>query len=119
MHSILLVDDEPEILTAWRLILESEGYEVACASNGAEAIARIASFVPNLIITDWMMPIMDGAQLCCRLKAMPQFVGVPILLHTAVQPSGREVKNWNVCLGKPVSAKLFLATVARLCEHPL
>ena len=70
MHSILLVDDEPEILAAWRLILENEGYEVGCASNGAEAVARMRSVVPDLIITDWMMPVMDGAELCRRLKAM-------------------------------------------------
>ncbi len=117
MHSILLVDDEPEILTAWRLILEGEGYEVVCARNGAEAVARIASFVPDLIITDWMMPIMDGAELCNRLKKMPRFVNVPVLFHTAVPPPASEEKNWDVCLRKPVGKSLFLATVARLCEH--
>ncbi|WP_239499306.1 response regulator transcription factor [Paraburkholderia tuberum] len=50
MYSILLVDDEPEILAAWRLILESEGYEVRCASNGAEALACVVAHVPDLIV---------------------------------------------------------------------
>lgn len=117
MHSILLVDDEPDILAAWRLILESEGYAVGCASNGAEAIARTASHVPDLIITDWMMPIMGGAELCRRLKAMPHLAGVPILIHSAVPPLEGEVENWNACLRKPAGTTLFLTTVARLCKR--
>lgn len=116
MHSILLVDDEPEILAAWRLILENEGYEVGCASNGMEAVACAVAVVPDLVITDWMMPLMDGAELCRRLKTMPQFAHVPILVHTAVPPSESGGKNWDVCLRKPVGADLFLTTVAQLCE---
>jgi CheY-like chemotaxis protein len=119
MHSILLVDDEPEILAAWRLILEREGYEVGCASNGAEAIARIASYVPDLIITDWMMPIMDGGELCRRLRAIPHLAAVPIVVHTAVPPSDTAVKNWDACLRKPVGAERFLAMVAQLCKRAL
>ncbi|MFM0737306.1 response regulator [Paraburkholderia xenovorans] len=116
MHSILLVDDEPEILAAWCLILENEGYEVSCASNGREAVARLAHVLPRLIITDWMMPIMDGAELCRRLKAMPELARVPILIHTSVPPPEGGKKNWDVCLRKPVGAQLFLTTVAALCE---
>ncbi|MFT4068448.1 response regulator [Paraburkholderia sp.] len=115
MRSILLVDDEPEILAAWRLILESEGYEVSCASNGAEALASVSACVPDLIVTDWMMPIMDGAELCRRLKLMPQLANVPILLHTAVPPTGIAANLWNVCLLKPIGVDLFLTTIARLC----
>ncbi|HEY4297898.1 MAG TPA: response regulator [Paraburkholderia sp.] len=117
MHSILLVDDEPEILAAWRLILEREGYEVSCASNGAEAVARTAERVPDLIITDWMMPLMDGAELCRRLRAMPQLAEVPILVHTAVPPPEGAVKNWTVCVRKPVGAEMFLTTIAQLCRR--
>ncbi|MFM0220543.1 response regulator [Paraburkholderia dipogonis] len=116
MHLILLVDDEPEILAAWRLILENEGYEVGCASNGAEAVARAATRVPALIITDWMMPLMDGAELCRRLKAIPELANVPILMHTAVPPPESAARNWDVCLRKPVGAELFLTTVAQLCK---
>jgi CheY-like chemotaxis protein len=115
MRSILLVDDESEILAALRLILESEGYDVSCARNGAEALACAALRVPDLVVTDWMMPIMDGAELCRRLRSMPQLVDVPILLHTAVQPAELAAQLWNVCLLKPTGVDLFLTTIARLC----
>ncbi|SIT45560.1 Response regulator receiver protein (fragment) [Paraburkholderia ribeironis] len=114
MHSILLVDDEPEILAAWRLILEDEGYQVRCASNGAEALERAASNVPDLVITDWMMPVMDGAELYRRLRALPQLADVPVLVHSAVPPPLGDGTPWDVCLQKPVSAELFLATIAQL-----
>ncbi len=115
-YSILLVDDEPEILAAWRLILESEGYQVSCASNGAEALACVVAHVPDLIITDWMMPIMDGAELCRRLRLMPLSVNVPILVHTAVPPSDHDAHCWNACVRKPIGADLFLTTIAKLCS---
>ncbi|WGS53866.1 response regulator [Paraburkholderia sp. D15] len=120
MHSILLVDDEPEILTAWRLILENEGYEVGCASNGVDAVARVAAAmpaIPDLIVTDWMMPLMDGAELCRRLRAMPELAKVPILIHTAVPPPDGKGKHWDACLRKPVGAELFLTTVEQLCRQ--
>jgi len=116
MRSLLLVDDESELLTAWRLILESEGYDVSCACNGAEALACVALRVPDLVVTDWTMPVMDGAELCRRLKSMPRLVDVPILVHTAVPPADLTVKLWNVCLLKPIGVELFLTTIARLCE---
>ncbi|MBB5463060.1 PleD family two-component system response regulator [Paraburkholderia sp. Cpub6] len=117
MYSILLVDDEPEILAAWRLILESEGYEVSCASNGAEALACVVAHVPDLIVTDWMMPVMDGAELCRRLKSMPLSVNVPILVHTAVPPSDSDAHYCSACLLKPIGADLFLTTIAQLCAQ--
>jgi len=113
--SILLVDDEPEILAAWCLILEREGYEVSCANNGAEALACASVHVPDLIVTDWTMPVMDGAELCRSLKAMPQLADVPILLHTALPPSEGEARNWSFCLRKPSGVEYFLTTIARLC----
>ena len=118
MHSILLVDDEPEILAAWRLILENEGYEVGCASNGAEAVACMHAVVPDLIITDWMMPVMDGAELCRRLKSTPHLVDVPVLLHSPPPAARRSGAGLELdCLRKPVGADVFLRTVARLCKQ--
>jgi CheY-like chemotaxis protein len=71
MHSILLVDDDPEILAAWQAILLDEGYRVCCARNGFQALERLKESIPDLVITDWMMPLMGGAELCRQLKAHP------------------------------------------------
>jgi CheY-like chemotaxis protein len=87
MHTILLVDDEPEILTAWRVILEMEGYGVVCAGDGVEALAKVESGHVDLIVTDWMMPRMDGGELCRRLKAMPECANVQ---SSFTLPPGRQ-----------------------------
>jgi CheY-like chemotaxis protein len=117
MHSILLVDDEPEILAAWRLILVNEGYEVRCARNGVEALEALKLGTPDVIITDWMMPLMDGAELCRRLRAQPDLAHVPILVHSAARPSPDRLQASNGYLPKPADVRLFLTTVARFCKN--
>jgi CheY-like chemotaxis protein len=117
MHSILLVDDEPEILAAWRLVLINEGYDVRCAHNGVEALDTVKLGIPNLVITDWKMPLMDGAEFCRRLKALPDLARIPILIHSAALPSPDRLQASNAYLRKPVNVPLFLRTVARLCKQ--
>jgi CheY-like chemotaxis protein len=116
MHSILLVDDDPEILAAWQLVLLDEGYDVNCAPNGMQALDQLKRYVPHLIITDWMMPLMDGAELCRTLKAHPEFASIPVLVHSAVAPLEHEVHNWSVRLQKPARMNVFLTTVEQLCK---
>jgi CheY-like chemotaxis protein len=119
MKSILLVDDEPDLLAAWHLILSAEGYDVRCAAHGAQALEAIRERLPDLVITDWMMPVMGGAELCRRLRAQPNLAQVPILVHTSAPPPVNEAhaggNAWNACLQKPVPMQIFLTTVGRLC----
>jgi CheY-like chemotaxis protein len=117
MHSILLVDDDPDILVAWGVILVDEGYEVRFARNGVEALDAVKLGRPDVIVTDWMMPLMDGAELCRRLKAQPDLANVPILVHSAAPPPTDGSQVWTAWLPKPVNARLFLTTVAQLCKH--
>jgi CheY-like chemotaxis protein len=115
MHSILIVDDDPDILAAWHLILSAEGYQVCCANNGAEALQSLKQRVPDLVITDWIMPLMGGADLCHRIREQPELCHLPILLHTSASLSQKTTCGWNALLRKPVPASLFLTTVGRLC----
>lgn len=117
MHSILLVDDEPDILSAWRLILIMEGYEVRCANNGLEALDLLKQELPDLVVTDWMMPLMDGAELCRRMKAQPGLADVPILVHSSAPPGPDGTEQWDACFVKPARIRLFLTTVKQLCSR--
>jgi CheY-like chemotaxis protein len=115
MSSILQVDGEPDLLAVWHLILSGEGYDVRCASNGAEALECVKQRVPDLVITDWMMPLMGGAELCRSMRAQPDLARVPILVHTSASLPVNEGNAWNACLQKPAPMQLFLTTVGRLC----
>jgi CheY-like chemotaxis protein len=79
-HRILVVDDEFSNTEALAAILAEEGYEVAMASNGREALLRLGDTCPQLIITDHMMPVMNGMQLIRAVRATHDHHDVAILL---------------------------------------
>jgi CheY-like chemotaxis protein len=83
MKKILVVDDEFDILTTWRLVLEMEGYEVATAANGRAALDAARANAPDLVITDWMMPHMDGVALIRELGAHATLGAIPVILMSA------------------------------------
>jgi circadian clock protein KaiC len=82
MARILVVDDEPDERFLLRRMFEREGYEVLDASDGAAALAIVRESPPDLILTDMMMPVMDGAELIRRLRSDPATAGIPILAST-------------------------------------
>ncbi|PTL81477.1 response regulator [Vitiosangium sp. GDMCC 1.1324] len=82
MSTILLVDDEPDLLDLYTDVLEVIGYQVIHAHDGLEALEKARQQRPDLIVTDWMMPHMDGVELCLRLLHEPGLEGVPIILHS-------------------------------------
>ena len=80
---LLVVDDEPNLLRAVAVCLRAEGYEVATARSGAEALVRVAESVPDLVVSDIRMPGMDGFQLARQLRTNPRTSLVPVVFLTA------------------------------------
>ncbi len=81
--TIMLVDDNPDIITIVKTILEGKGYSVLSASSGPELLNLLKSQKPDLIILDIMMPEMDGLEVLTRLKGMADTTSIPIILLTA------------------------------------
>jgi two-component system alkaline phosphatase synthesis response regulator PhoP len=81
---ILVVDDDRDDLKMISMILEPEGYEVVTAENGVEALQKVESEDPDLILLDVMMPELDGFAACDRLKSSPESRGIPVILLTGV-----------------------------------
>lgn len=80
---ILVVDDEPDIVKLAKTKLVNEGFDVAEAYNGEEALKKVSSENPDLIILDVMMPKMDGWEVARRLKSGEKTKGIPIIMLTA------------------------------------
>ncbi|SAL64477.1 chemotaxis response regulator [Caballeronia terrestris] len=114
MKKILVVDDEFDILTTWRLVLEMEGYEIVTASNGILALDAARAHVPDLIITDWMMPRMDGVALIGALTLDAALSSVPVVLMSAAAKAPRLEHDGVEFHRKPVSIDDLLAIVVRL-----
>jgi CheY-like chemotaxis protein len=112
MNTILVVDDDTDFLTAMRALLEFERYEVMTATDGAKALEAAHRRKPGLVLTDWMMPVMDGAELCRRMKGDPALCDVPAVLWSAAGVPATMPVYWERTLRKPVRFT-FLANLIR------
>ena len=81
--TIMVVDDNPDIITIVKTILEGKGYTVLSASSGPELLNLLKNQKPDLIILDIMMPEMDGLEVLSQLKAVSETATVPVILLTA------------------------------------
>ena len=80
---VLLVEDNEVLRHLFSRVLKAQGIEVVEAGDGQNALDRLSDFQPDLIITDVMMPVMDGVELIRRLGQMPSMVAVPVVAITA------------------------------------
>ena len=118
VKKILIADDEPDILEIVQYNLQNEGYEVATAKNGNEAIEQAKRFNPDLIILDIMMPGKNGIEVCNILRMQPAFNDTLIIFLTALSDEGTEVKGLETgaddFITKPVSPKVLISKVNAL-----
>ncbi len=118
VKKILIADDEPDILEIVQYNLQNEGYEVATAKNGNEAIELAKRFNPDLIILDIMMPGKNGIEVCNILRMQPAFNDTLIIFLTALSDEGTEVKGLETgaddFITKPVSPKVLISKVNAL-----
>ena len=85
---VLIVDDDRKILDLLVDLLELEGYEVSSALDGAQAIELALTFHPDLIVSDVVMPVLGGLELCRHLKEDARTAGIPVMLISGLIPSG-------------------------------
>ena len=92
MSRILIIDDDPTIRMTLQKFLKSQGYDVILAKNGEEGLASAKNLHPSLIICDWMMPIMDGLEVCLQIKGDIKLANIYLILLTARDQEGDVVK---------------------------
>lgn len=85
MARVLVVDDEPSLLFLSRLSLELAGHEVVDAADGAIALEQLARADFDLVVTDLMMPVLDGNELLRRLREDPRTRDLPVIVYTSVE----------------------------------
>lgn len=80
---VLIVEDEPALVTLLRYNLEREGFDVSEATDGEEAMVSVAEQRPDLIVLDWMLPHLSGLEVCRQLRRAPETRATPIIMLTA------------------------------------
>lgn len=113
--SILLVDDDFGILDALSDVLTDEGYDIITARNGREALERIAVTRPDVILLDFMMPIMDGGQTLQALQADPSLRSIPVIMMSAVSKASLPLDcQPTAFIAKPFEIKSLLEQLERI-----
>jgi CheY-like chemotaxis protein len=118
MKTILVVDDEPDIIKVLQLRLENKGYKVISASDGKEGLKIAKEHVPDLIIMDLMMPVMDGNKACAFMKADKRLRSKPIIILTAsAEDSDRFISRQmgaDAFCNKPLNMEGLLKQIEQL-----
>jgi DNA-binding response OmpR family regulator len=99
---VLIVDDEPNIVTALEFLLQRSGYEVMAAQTGDEALKRVESFAPDVVLLDVMMPRISGYEVCRRMRERADWKHIKIIMLSA---KGREAE---VSKGVSLGADLYV-----------
>jgi two-component system, OmpR family, alkaline phosphatase synthesis response regulator PhoP len=119
MKRILVVEDELAIAEVVSELLGDEGYQVVTAANGQEALATLPKVEPDLVLSDVMMPLLDGRGLCRALAANPAYQSIPIVLMSAAgEAIAKNECTYNAYLHKPFELVDLLDTVERLIGGP-
>ena len=118
---ILIVEDEAALATMLRYNLEKQGYRVEEAGDGQEALTRIAEVQPDLVLLDWMLPVMSGIEVCRQIRRRPATRDLPVIMVTARTEDQDAVRGLNTgaddYIGKPFNMDALLARIRALLRR--
>ncbi len=90
MKRVLIIDDSPSVLRLLQFVFESEHYDVVTAADGAEGLQKIGERLPDVVITDSIMPVMDGFTFMQKLKEHPITSHIPVIMLTSEDPDSSD-----------------------------
>jgi two-component system phosphate regulon response regulator PhoB len=112
---VMIVEDEAPLVTMLRYNLEKEGFGVCEASNGEEALVQIAERKPDVVLLDWMLPLVSGIEVCRQLRRSPKSRALPIIMLTARGEEADKIRGLNSgaddYITKPFSPSELIARV--------
>jgi PAS domain S-box-containing protein len=122
LSKVLIVDDDTQNLKLLEKILKNKGYQVILSHNGSEALAAAQQTLPNLVVSDILMPVMDGFTLCQKWNRDPRFKNIPFIFYTATYTDSRD-EQLAMSLGavrfivKPADPDIFLKTIQAVLDE--
>ena len=118
---ILVVEDEPAVVTLLSYNLRKQGYRVEAAADGHEALSRVVEVRPDLILLDWMMPNLSGIEVCRQLRRNPSTRDLPVIMLTARAEDQDAIRGLNTgaddYITKPFSVEALMARIRALLRR--
>ena len=116
MATVLVVDDEFGIVDVLETILTDEGYRVLTACNGKQGLMRLSEEKPEVILLDFMMPILGGGDMLRAMAAEPAYQRIPVIMMSSLgeEAVGKRCRGYAAFLHKPFRATAVLSAVARV-----
>lgn len=119
-ESVLIVDDNQDVREYIKMLLH-DNYDIIEAANGQDAIKQAMKYIPDAIICDVMMPVMDGMECCRRLKSEIQTSHIPVMMLTAYTADEQKIKGYECgadsYISKPFSGELLVSRLRNLIEN--
>lgn len=114
-RKVLVVDDEIHIVQVVAIKLRNNGFDVRTAENGAVALECVKAEKPDIIVTDFQMPVMSGLELIENLRSEPETADIPVIMLTArgfaIEEEKKQQLNITACLSKPFSPREVLQCI--------
>ncbi|HJS91967.1 MAG TPA: response regulator [Steroidobacteraceae bacterium] len=119
MRTVLVVDDEFGTVEVLVAALEDAGYRVLTAANGRRALESLEKSKPDLVISDFMMPLMDGAALVTAMRANSAFRDIPVIMMSSAPEAAlrKRVDGYAAFLRKPFGMPVLLEIVGTVFER--
>ena len=118
---VLVVDDEIHIVQVVAIKLRNNGFDVITCENGAQALDLASNEKPDIVVTDFQMPLMTGLELVQNLRSQPDTADIPVVLLTArgfaIKNEQKENLNISACVSKPFSPRELLQTVEEVLKQ--
>lgn len=111
---ILVVDDEFDVLSTFKLLLEYNGFRVLTAGNGRDALTLAMHERPDLVVSDFMMPVMDGGELCREWRVIPELRNIPFILSSAGILRNDVEIPYDSFFKKPIRMEQMIKEIKRL-----
>jgi two-component system, OmpR family, alkaline phosphatase synthesis response regulator PhoP len=119
--TILIVDDEPDIIEFMSYVLKKEGYQILTASNGREAIQVATNHKPDLILMDIMMPVMDGIEACRAIRDSHSLKNMVIAFLTAQNEDYSQIAGFDAgaddFISKPIKPRVLISRIKALLRR--
>lgn len=122
MAKILIIDDDPDVRTLMKHLLQKEGHEIVTVSREKEVFEAISTFSPSLIILDVLLSGADGRKICKEIKADPTMGSIPVIMFSAHPGASEKISEYGAddFISKPINQEILISKLSRfLAETPL